>query len=228
MTCGIYKIENQINHKVYIGQSIEIERRFEKHKNAYLHNQKWLIYKAFAKYGLQNFSFDIIEECDRDKLDEREIYWIAFYDSYNNGYNMTIGGADRVIGANDKEVKQYNTQGEYITSFISAHEAERQTGISFTNICKCCRGERKHAGGYIWRYNNSEIPVNPITINTVRFTKVLQIDKNTNEIIAEFNSMSEAARQVLSANKTGIGKCCKGLQGTCGGYKWRFKDENMD
>ena len=139
----IYKITNKKNGKVYIGQSIDIEKRWYKHKNAYKHeqNQNWLIYKAFIKYGLENFNFEIVEECSKEDLDKKEKYWIKKYHSYINdpkckGYNMTIGGADSFIGANDKEVLQYKSDGTFIASYKSAHEAERQTGIQFTNICK--------------------------------------------------------------------------------------------
>ena len=62
---GIYKIENLINGKVYIGQSNNIERRFSQHQSSY-EQKRFLdkpLYKAFAKYGIENFSFTIIEEC---------------------------------------------------------------------------------------------------------------------------------------------------------------------
>jgi hypothetical protein len=50
------------------------------------------MYKDFKKYGIDNFSFGVLEECTLDKLDEREIYWIKYYNSYNDGYNLTLGG----------------------------------------------------------------------------------------------------------------------------------------
>lgn len=71
MTCGIYKIENLKNGKIYIGQSIEIERRFQKHLVA---KDDFYIHKALRKYGKENFTFQIIEECDLKILNEREIY----------------------------------------------------------------------------------------------------------------------------------------------------------
>lgn len=55
------------------------------------------------KYGISNFTFEIIEECDKQSLNEREIYWIEYYDSFHNGYNMTIGGT-ACNGTNDKIV----------------------------------------------------------------------------------------------------------------------------
>ena len=50
------------------------------------------IKKAIRKYGKENFTIELIEEVEVDKLDEREVYWISFYNSYNNGYNCTKGG----------------------------------------------------------------------------------------------------------------------------------------
>ena len=94
--CGIYKITNMINNKVYIGKSNNIERRFSEHKSPY----EWSrtpnkpLYLAFQKYGLMNFMFDIIEECDDTKLNDREKYWIDYYNSTNSdiGYNILSGG----------------------------------------------------------------------------------------------------------------------------------------
>ncbi len=98
MTCGIYKIENKINGKVYIGQSVNIKKRWKEHK--YLSNNISLtqvLYKAIRKYGLENFEFDIICECNKNDLNDLEIKYIKEFNSYikwenNNGYNMTAGG----------------------------------------------------------------------------------------------------------------------------------------
>ena len=91
----IYKITNIINNKLYIGQTRKtIEERFQTHlKNAQKHINRYL-YDAMNKYGYDNFICSLIEECDDSLLDEREIYWIKFYNTTDksNGYNMTIGG----------------------------------------------------------------------------------------------------------------------------------------
>lgn len=97
MSIGIYKFENIINGHIYIGQSTCIERRFQQHLYDARHLEERIKSKAgidaaINKYGIENFNFSIIEECDAESLDDREIYWISFYDSYNNGYNLTIGG----------------------------------------------------------------------------------------------------------------------------------------
>ena len=83
----IYKIENQINHKVYIGQTIKsLNKRFSQHKNNYTkpYFSQIHLYRAFKKYGIENFSFEKIERVNDEDLDEREKYWIAYYNSYEN------------------------------------------------------------------------------------------------------------------------------------------------
>ncbi len=97
MSCGIYKITNQVNGKIYIGQSTNIERRWrdEKHNAFNKNSNEYDCYrsKAFRKYGLENFTFEVIEECVTEKLNEREKYWADYYDSYiPKGYNVAICG----------------------------------------------------------------------------------------------------------------------------------------
>lgn len=95
---SIYKITNLLNGKSYIGQSINIEKRWYEHKyksqcrtdisfNSILHI-------AFRKYGIDNFSFEILEELKTvEELDQREQYYIKFYNTITpNGYNILEGG----------------------------------------------------------------------------------------------------------------------------------------
>lgn len=93
--CGIYIIKNKINSKVYIGQSVNIENRWWQHKYSALNQRQdsyTEIHKAMAKYGVDNFFYEILEECGIEKLNEKEQYYIQYYNSYHNGYNMTLGG----------------------------------------------------------------------------------------------------------------------------------------
>lgn len=96
MAIGIYKIENLINHKKYIGQSRNIERRWKDEKQRafyeFAREYDYPISRALRKYGLENFSFSIIEECPIEKLNERERYWINYYNTFFEGYNQTLGG----------------------------------------------------------------------------------------------------------------------------------------
>ena len=85
---GIYKITNLMTGECYIGQSKDIERRFMEHKNHCISS----IDRDIQNYGIQNFSFDIIQECNEDELNELEDYYIDYYNSYINGYNSIKGG----------------------------------------------------------------------------------------------------------------------------------------
>lgn len=83
---GIYKIENLVNQKVYIGQSVHIEKRWQEHCQS---SSDSLIGKAIKKYGKTNFSFMVLEECDKNLLNEREEFFIKQYNSIvPNGYNI--------------------------------------------------------------------------------------------------------------------------------------------
>lgn len=92
--CGIYVIKNNVNGKCYVGQSIDIYRRWYSHQNpkSWESDRSKALYKAFLKYGIENFTFEIVEECKRKDLDAREKHWISFFNSYKGGYNMTKGG----------------------------------------------------------------------------------------------------------------------------------------
>ena len=92
----IYLIENQVNHKQYIGKTYNsIAERWKEHCKDYqkARCEKRPLYEAMNKYGIENFTVELIEETDN--LEEREKYWVAYYDSYRNGYNATLGGDGR-------------------------------------------------------------------------------------------------------------------------------------
>lgn len=95
----IYKITNKINGKSYIGQTTQnVKERFYQHcatkcSQAILN---MVIHKAINKYGKSNFTIEVIEEVESTNLNDRERYWIRYYDSYNNGYNSTEGGQDGI------------------------------------------------------------------------------------------------------------------------------------
>lgn len=94
---GIYVITNNINNKQYVGLSKDCWKRWADHfsKSYYSKKEddlKKALYMAMRKYGRENFSFSILEECPEEQLSEREIYWINKLDTYHNGYNETPGG----------------------------------------------------------------------------------------------------------------------------------------
>ena len=94
--CGIYKITNVITKKVYIGQSIDIYRRWWEHKARYNNSDNNCydkpLYRAMRKYGLKNFQLEILEECTPEELNSKEIGYIQSYNSITpNGYNVAFG-----------------------------------------------------------------------------------------------------------------------------------------
>lgn len=91
----IYLITNNVNNKVYVGQTIQtLKKRFNGHccYSKTDRSNNMYIKRAIHKYGKDKFTIHLLEECSIDKLNEREEYWISFYDSYRTGYNLTLGG----------------------------------------------------------------------------------------------------------------------------------------
>lgn len=110
---GIYLIKNQVNHKVYIGQSKNIEQRWRAHRsrpfNPHSPDYEKPLYRSMRKYGLENFSFQVLEECLIENLNEKEIYWISHFNATNPlfGYNLTEGGTTSVpVKLSEKECNQ--------------------------------------------------------------------------------------------------------------------------
>ena len=93
----IYKITNLLNGKVYIGQTrMSVKQRMYRHYSRAKQDDITGIDAAIKKYGKENFSVETLEECEEDKLDERERYYINLFSSYGNGYNLTLGGQDGI------------------------------------------------------------------------------------------------------------------------------------
>ena len=92
--CGIYKITNKNNRMCYIGQSKKVRERFRDHMKCGLGidtpaNNK--LYQAMLKEGLSTFTFELIESCSVENLDEKEYFYINLYNSYHFGYNSNTG-----------------------------------------------------------------------------------------------------------------------------------------
>lgn len=124
---GIYRITKKENGKMYIGQSNDIERRFKEHKV----KKDIPIEVAIQKYGADAFEFEILEECGLDELDEREIYWIAHYNTYKGfGYNCNPGGGNNQ-GENNGRTKLTNEDVAYIRECYDARLRRRDVYEKF-------------------------------------------------------------------------------------------------
>lgn len=130
----IYKITNKVNGKSYIGQTrYTIEFRWKQHQhkkdNTYFHN-------AIHKYGIENFNIEILEECNIEDLNNREIFYIAKYDTFKNGYNLTIGGdGNRRLLLDDS----YNEIKELYLSGFSSNKIATLYKVDKASIVKILR-----------------------------------------------------------------------------------------
>ena len=136
----IYLISNTVNDKLYVGQTIQkLSKRFNGHC-CYSKNDRsanMYIKRAIHKYGRDKFKIELIEECPVNLLNEREKYWISFYDTYNKGYNLTKGGQDSNYFKlnsleNTLDLKKFE---EYILEFKPlAIEVAQHFGISKCSV----------------------------------------------------------------------------------------------
>lgn len=129
----IYKITNTINGKFYIGQTIQnVKEGFYQHCATKCSKavSNMAIHRAIKKYGKSNFTVEVIEEIDSANLNDRERYWIKYYNSYNNGYNSTKGGQDGCKPFKDLDVesiiKEYNT-GKSLRTLGTIFKVDKQT-----------------------------------------------------------------------------------------------------
>lgn len=218
---GIYKVTNQINNKIYIGKSKDIQRRWRQHHtepfNKNCDAYSVIFYKAIRKYGIEHFSFEVIEECSEEQLNEREKYWIAFYNSYFNnenssGYNMTRGGENTVF-----ELK-------YDIDYISQLWSEGATHTEITAKTGCPKAT-------LTNYLNAlEIPVEErrYRSNLYKAKPVYQFSYD-NQLLQCYTSVSEAVRALQKNNPkvhtSGICYACNGKLTSAYGYRWSYEPE---
>lgn len=235
MTCGIYLISNLINNKVYVGQSINIEKRWTQHKrelrNSIHENKK--LQNAWNKYGEENFEFSIACECEEKQLNTLEQYYVFSLESYlsKGGYNISLGGDGLFIkGINNKMNKNVYCI-ETKTKYFSIAEASRQTGIREASILQCCKGNYKYAGKegsqeFHWMYYEDFLKKGEIINNAPR----KKIEKGHQVICLEtgeiFNSLKVAGEK-YNTDGSNIGACCRGKRITAGEYHWMYYEDYL-
>lgn len=128
----VYKITNDINDKVYIGMTTRsVELRWKEH----LRHGSQLIDTAIQQLGKEHFKIEVIEECSEEEVDDKEIYWIKFYNSYEKGYNVTIGGRDsKMIMTNKVDlVLQLWNEGLTVNKIVEATKLNVETVRGYLN-----------------------------------------------------------------------------------------------
>lgn len=238
MACGIYRIRNLTNDKIYIGSSKDIKRRWAEHKNKLNKNTHANAHLqcSWNKYGEHVFLFEVVMECGENRLIEAEQEFLKaaflYPDACYNIAHKAQGGA----GPHSLETKMkiskarkgknygrfgvkhpmYGIKGTENPRFGMKHSPEAVSKMSMNRKGKTA-GENHPMYGK--RGRNS--PLWGITGSKHHSSKkVLQFDL-TGNTIAEFPGQSEAARET-GVRQTSISKACLRKQETAGGFKWSF------
>lgn len=209
----IYKITNDINQKVYIGKTERsIEERFKEHCRAYRQErcEKRPLYAAMKKYGTEHFHVELVEETDNPE--EREQYWIKFYNSYGStGYNATMGG----------DSKKYIDYDEIVRIYQEIQNVKKTAEVT------------GHDPGWISQIlKNKGIKIaSPQEIGQKFSKSIAQYTKDTHEFLQTFNSTADAARwcyenkkcPILSSGVRGhIVQVANGKRKSAYGYVWKY------
>jgi group I intron endonuclease len=212
---GIYCIENLINHKKYIGQSVDIYNRWSHHKNELNNNTHFNDYlqKAWNKYGNENFSFYVLEFCDADQLDNLEVHYIDLYKTLNRdkGYNLTSGGTNNKIYSDETRIKISNSLKGHIVSLESRIKISRNhADMSGSNNGMYGRCHSDEAKQKVSQANKGKVSSRRNRCNVY----CVDLDKMFDD--------ATTAGKILDLDGSAILKCCKGERKTCGGYHWKF------
>ena len=233
MTCGIYMIKNMVNSKIYIGQSVDIERRWGRHRSELRgndHDNKHL-QSAWNKYGENNFEFTNLCECEESQLNTMEIDYIAKLNTYDPdfGYNKTYGGE----GCSPTEETR-RKQSEAHKGITLSEEHKRKISEASKGKTLSEETRRKQSEAQKGKYCGENHPMfgkhhseeTKEKMSESHSKPIVQIDASTNKIINVWGSSADAERE--GYNHGNISLCCKGKRKTHGGFRWMYLSEYMD
>lgn len=204
MIFTIYKHTNKKNGKVYIGQTIQ--KPEDRWKNGAGYRSCVKFYNAIQKYGWDNFEHEILEqkEMTQKEADEKENYYISFYNSQNDekGYNITEGGY-KTISKNALPAAL-----EWMKNHPEFGAARAQDMLK-------------------WQKEHPEEALRMRQENQKKMVEARSIPVQCIETGVIYASASEAARQVPKTTQSKICMVCRGQRKTCGGFHWQYyKKEN--
>jgi group I intron endonuclease len=202
----IYKITNELNSKCYIGKTEKgnPEERFYEHLKAAKRFSERPLYRAINKYGLEYFSFEVLEETSEPE--SREVYWIQHYNSYGStGYNATLGGDGKKYLNHEKIIKDYE---------------EKQDATEVARLNNCSAGYVRK----ILEYNEIEI-LGSSTVLQKKKGKIVEKYSLSGELLETFPSIIKAGLSMGGEQKhRHIGAVCNGKRKTAYGFVWKFKE----
>lgn len=245
----IYKISNNLNNKVYIGSSIDVERRWRQHKEASInekdHHYNYPLMVAFRDFGIANFTFEVVNTLpDYQAMIQAEHDWIIKENCVvPNGYNQTDNTNSPMFDPNvakkmsdtkrdkyGKRVSEIDSNGNIIDVWDSLAEAGEKTGLDRFKISDVCNGRRLTTGDRVFRFLDEEeniiipeVKVNQVQTNRITKTsrKVIKMDDNNN-ILQTYDSVALAASD-NNCDASAISKVCNGKRNKCGGFKWMYQ-----
>jgi len=190
MKKDIYIIKNTVNDKVYIGQAKNSAERWLKHLSAARKGYPYVIDKAIQKYGFDKFYYQILES-NITNYDEREQYWIDFYNSrVPNGYNVAIGGNS--LGCGIEHPASYFDSNEDILVII---ETLKNTNFSMQNIAEqfgCAESVISQINlGNTYKQENLDYPIRKTRydkeqIKRIHYSLQYELDKSMNQLAKEY------------------------------------------
>lgn len=247
--CGVYKIVNNINKKVYIGQSINIKARWKDHINVLNRNESrcTLLQRAWNKYGQENFSFEILELCSEDMLDEVESKYINIYDSCKNGYNIESGGnANKHLSDETKQKIREAHLGVKASEETRRKMSESRMGeknpmygkmhsdVSRKKMSDAAKERPGHSPSEdglerIRRANIGKVlsETTKMKISKANQGNIPHNKNNRSVYCVELNEVFENpsfASKKLNISSSNIIACCEHTRKTCGGYQWMYSD----
>ena len=136
---GIYVITNNINGKQYVGLSKDCWRRWADHysksyNSTRIDDLNKALYLAMRKYGRENFSFRIIEQCPPEELADKEKYWIQQLDTYHNGYNASPGGDNCGERSDGCKLLLYDLDGNFVKEMCNIASTARELGVRYGTV----------------------------------------------------------------------------------------------
>lgn len=148
--CGIYKITSP-SGRVYIGQSVHIYDRWRNYKNIHCRNQV-KIYKSIQKYGYNNHKFEILVLCEKEKLNELEMYYISIFNSVNSGLNIKEGGNRPTFSDETRKKISIANKGrrfsiEWKKNISIGLRGKPKSKEHIANMCKSLKGRYGHMTG---------------------------------------------------------------------------------
>lgn len=243
----IYIIKNTVNDKVYIGQTVKtMEERWREHVyNANAGQRDQLIYLAMRKYGVENFYVELLKIAEEDEsLDELEIFYVKQFNALSpNGYNMTIGGSkfkdDNPMYHDEvrKKVSQHFIGDKNPAKRPEVREKIRQSSLGKIISAETRKKMSENNGRYWAGKHLSDETKAKISKNhscrgkfgglNPNSKAVQRLDKNTLEVLEEYDAINTAIRWVRenvkpNALASNISQAIHGAQKTAFGYVWRL------